>query len=251
MTDPVFLATPVELHAAAPGSVVLVSGDEARHALKVRRLRVGESIHLVDGEGRRVAGDIAAPQPGVDPAVNVLCVQVVSITDEPPPQPRLTIVQALVKGDRAERAVESMTEAGVDEIVPWESARSVVRWSGAKAERGRARWEAIAREATKQSRRARIPVVAPAITLAELCKRVSAADIALLLDTSGLPIRDHAVEGDVVIIVGPEGGFGEDETADLVAAGAKRARLGPEILRSSTAGTVAIAAILVSSSRWA
>ncbi len=251
MTDPVFLASPVELRDAVPGSVVSVTGGEARHALKVRRLRAGESVQLVDGQGRRVAGHIAAVQSEVEPAPNVLHVQVVSITDEPPPRPRLTVVQALVKGDRAERAVESMTEAGVDEIVPWESSRSVVRWSGPKAERGRDRWEAVAREATKQSRRARVPVIAPATTLAELCQRVSAADVALILDSSGLPVRGHAAEGDVLIIVGPEGGLAEDETADLVSVGARRARLGPEILRSSTAGTVAIAAILATSPRWA
>lgn len=251
MTDPVFLAAPRELLDAAPGSVVSVSGDEARHALRVRRLRAGESVQLVDGQGRRVAGDVATAQTGADRSSEVLYVQVVSVTDEPLPQPRVTVVQALAKGDRAERAVESMTEVGVDEIVPWESARSVVRWSGAKADKGRARWEAVAREATKQSRRARIPVIAPAATLADLCRRVSAADVAILLDSSGLPIRDCGSGADVVIIVGPEGGLGEQETADLVAAGATRVRLGPEILRSSTAGTVAIAAILASSSRWA
>jgi len=246
VTHPVFLATPAELQSATSGGVVTLVGTEARHALKVRRLRAGEFIQLVDGHGRRVSGCLVAA--GHDEALRI---EVTAVVDEPEPEPRLTVIQALAKGDRAERAVESMTEVGVDEIVPWESARCVVQWSGAKAERGRDRWAAIAREATKQSRRARIPVIAPLAGFDDVCARVASADVALILDSSGTRISDRRPHGNVVVIVGPEGGVSAEEIRDLTAAGAGLVRLGPEILRSSTAGTVALAAILAASDRWA
>jgi 16S rRNA (uracil1498-N3)-methyltransferase len=246
VTYPVFLATADELQSAVPGGVVTVLGAEARHALKARRLRIGEYLQLVDGQGRRVSGCLVAADRD-----EALCMEVTAVEDEPQPEPRLTVVQALAKGDRAERAVESMTEVGVDEIVPWQSARSVVRWSGAKAERGRERWVAISREATKQSRRARMPVISPLADGHEVCARVASADLAVILDSAGAPIRDFHPHGDVVLIVGPEGGISEDEVRDLTAAGAVLVRLGPEILRASTAGTVALAAILAASPRWA
>ncbi len=175
--------------------------------------------------------------------------------EQPAPSPSLTVAQAIPKGDRAELAVELMTEVGVDVVVPFAAARCVVRWDAERAERGVARWQASAREAGKQSRRWRFPdVVAPA-DLLEVARRVAGSDLALVLHESArLPLADVAVplpgSGEILLVVGPEGGLTDDEVATLIAAGAVAVRLGPTVLRSSTAGAAAAAVILSRTARW-
>jgi 16S rRNA (uracil1498-N3)-methyltransferase len=176
-----------------------------------------------------------------------------TVDDEPEPDPRLVLVQALAKGGRDEQAVETATELGVDEVVPWQAARGVVVWRGReREEKGRRRWESVCVAATKQSRRSRVPVVAEPVGTVELAARLSTAAVALVLhetateSLAGVDLPDH---GDVVVVVGPEGGISDTELAALVAAGGRPVRLGPEVLRSSTAGPVALA-VLASLARW-
>jgi 16S rRNA (uracil1498-N3)-methyltransferase len=162
-------------------------------------------------------------------------------------------VQALAKGGRDEQALESATELGVDEVVPWSSARSVVVWRDPnRAAKGRQRWQAVAAAATKQSRRARVPDVAAPASTRQVAERLAAADLALVLhEKATTPVASVALPGggEVVLVVGPEGGIAPDELAAFVAAGATAVRLGREVLRSSSAGPAALA-VLSAAQRW-
>ncbi|TAK68940.1 MAG: 16S rRNA (uracil(1498)-N(3))-methyltransferase [Actinomycetota bacterium] len=247
MSPPVFLVAPQVLDSVAGGRIVL-DGAEGRHAVTVRRLRVGEPVELVDGAGTRAHG-VVAEVAGRDQ----LTVEVGRVHHEPPPQPRVVVVQALPKGDRGETAVETLTEVGADVIVPWAAARSVARWDVQRAERGLARWRASAREASKQARRARVPEVTGVASTAEVDQLLRSARLGLVLHESAA-LRLAAMRlpeaGDVVIVVGPEGGIDDDELAGFVAAGGLAVRLGPTVLRTSTAGTAAAAVVLAATGRW-
>lgn len=227
---------------------VLVDGPEGRHAATVTRLGAGEEVVLVDGRGRRGHGTVAAVR-GKDH----LEVDVTAVTDEPTPAPWLVVVQALPKGDRGEVAVETLTEVGVDEIVPWAAARCVTRWRDARGEKALARWRTTAQAAAKQSRRARFPVVAELAGTRDVADRVRRARLGVVLHEEAdqpLGAVEPPVAGEVVVVVGPEGGLSHEELAVLTGAGATAYRLGPTVLRTSTAGTAAAAALLSRTPRW-
>jgi len=224
-----------------PGGSVLLTGAEGRHAAVVRRLRVGERADLSDGAGTLASGVVSSVGPDAV-AVSV-----------PPPAPRITVVQALAKGDRGELAVETMTEVGVDDLVAWSAARSVTRWEGTRGQRSLAKWQVVAREAAKQSRRAWIPGVTGPASLADVVALVSSAPCAVLLAVdAAVPLSRVALpsSGDVVLVVGPEGGISPAERSALTTAGAIEARLGPTVLRTSTAGAAAAAVLLSRCGRW-
>jgi 16S rRNA (uracil1498-N3)-methyltransferase len=231
------------------GGIVRLDGPEGRHAVAVRRVDVGERVHLVDGLGRRATGQVDAI---VDRAAADIRVE--SVLVDGPPQPRIIVVQALPKGERGELAVELLTEIGADEIVPWAAANCVAQWRGEKKERGQRKWSDAAHASAKQARRARFPVVAPLASTAEVLDRVRTADVAVVLHEDGA--RSIAQvrlprDGTVVIVVGPEGGLSPDELAELTTAGAQIVRLGPTVLRTSSAGIAAVAALLAPTPRWA
>lgn len=245
MSLPVHLVD--SLAGAAPGSVVEVTGDEAHHAVAVRRLREGEHVVLTDGAGTAVTGTVAAT------AKRLFTVRVESVQHHDRPEPAITVVQALPKGERGELAVEVLTEVGVDRVVPWAAARSVAVWKGERAVRSHAKWQATAREAAKQSRRSWLPTVTPLASTTEVAAVVAEADLALVLheDAAGpLSAVDVPASGRIVVVVGPEGGIAPEELAALEAAGARTVRLGAEVLRTSTAGVVAVAALLTRTPRW-
>jgi len=229
------------------GSAARLAGAEGHHAADVRRLRAGEAVELVDGRGLRVRGRVDAVSRGE------LSVEVVAVAREPAPSPRLVVVQALPKGDRGELAVELLTELGVDEIMPWAAARCVAQWRGERGERALARWRSTAREAAKQARRAWVPEVAPLATMSQVADRLRSAALPLVLheDASDWQADDVPDDGEVVIVVGPEGGITDEELAAFAAAGAREVRLGPTVLRTSTAGVVAAAVLLSRTNRWA
>lgn len=249
MTPPVFVLPPEALEGADPGTLVRLEGAEGRHAVSVRRLAAGESLHLVDGSGRRARATVVAT-----PDRQTLEARIDGIDVEPQPQPRLVVVQALPKGDRGELAVELLTEVGVDVIVPWAAAHCVTQWKADRRERAHRRWSDAALAAAKQARRARFPIVAPLASTDEVADMVRAASCALLLhETATAPLSGVTVpdSGDVVVVVGPEGGLSDEERAVLGAAGARAVRLGPSVLRTSSAGMAAAAVLLASTRRWA
>ena len=172
MSAPVFVVPSERL---VPGRVV-VDGPEGRHAATVLRLRVGEPVVLVDGAGRRGAGTVAAVL-----AKDAVEVAVPAVDDEAAPAPRLVVVQALPKGDRGETAIETMTEVGVDEVVPWAAARCVTRWREGRGDKALDRWRTTAQAAGKQSRRSRFPVVADLASTRDVVDRLRAAAAGVLL----------------------------------------------------------------------
>jgi 16S rRNA (uracil1498-N3)-methyltransferase len=242
MSLPVFLHP--ELGAATVGAVVTLAGDEGRHAAVVRRIRAGEQIELVDGAGIRLTCEVE------DVTKTSLSARVHDVRHESRRAPRITVIQAIPKGERAELAVEVLTEIGVDTIVPWAASRSVGVWRGERAAKSLAKWRTTAREAAKQSRRAWFPEVTEMATTAEVAELLEAADVALVLhEDASVPITPIATAATVVLVVGPEGGIAPEELE--VFAGAQAVRLGPTVLRTSTAGVAAVAALLSGSPRWA
>lgn len=227
-----------------PGDRVEVTGDEARHALQVARIRAGERIAVGDGRGTIARGVVAEAAPGV------LALEVAEVVREPEPRPALWLAQALAKGDRDELAVQAATELGVAGVIPWAAERSVTRWEGAKVARNQQRWQTIVREASKQAIRARVPEVAPLATTAQLAALPGL--VVVLEPTADVPLTAVA-PGDadrITLVVGPEGGLAPRELDRLADAGAVLARLGPEVLRTSTAGPAALAVLAARLGRW-
>lgn len=267
-STPVFHVTTDKLS----GATIRLDGPEGRHAALVRRLRPGERIDLTDGVGRlaecvvRIAGGPGGSEP-------VLDLDVLEHRAVPRPEPRITVVQALAKGDRGETAVETMTEIGVDVIVPWSASRSIVQWRADRGDKSLAKWRATAAEASKQSRRAWWPEVADPATTAQVARLLAKATLGVVLHEDGelsladltpaqlgAPDADTAdadgrpsapALGDIVLIVGPEGGISPEELHTFAEAGGVAYRMGPTVLRTSTAGTAAAAVLLARSGRWA
>ena len=238
MSDALFLA---RFDQVRIGGIVEVTGDEARHAVVVKRTVPGESVILADGAGRAVRGRVVAAEK------NRLALEVTEILASPPRAHRFVVAQALAKGDRSELAVEIMTELGVDEILAWQASRSIVRWQGERGAKSLGRWAATAREATKQSRRFRIPEVSAADT-SRVVERIGAAELALVLHESAektLSRVNLPEAGEILLIVGPEGGISPDELERFQQAGAVPVRISDGVLRTSTAGAIAIGQLTV------
>jgi 16S rRNA (uracil1498-N3)-methyltransferase len=241
-TAPLFL-----IDALPAGEHALLTGEEGRHAGRVLRVRPGEPVQLSDGRGTVLQCTVDEVR------VDGVALRVLARATHAVARPRLVVVQALPKGDRAELAVATMTELGVDEIVPWQAARCVTQWTGERATRSLQRWRRTAREAAKQSRRAFVPEVRDLLSTPDLISRLAGC--------TGLVLHESAIEplvacplpdgADVVVVVGPEGGIDDTELAALTAAGAHPVRLGAPVLRTSTAGAAALAALSVRLGRWA
>ncbi|TCC65573.1 16S rRNA (uracil(1498)-N(3))-methyltransferase [Kribbella pittospori] len=225
------------------GDELTLGGAEGRHAAVVRRIGPGERIRLTDGRGAWAEGSVtAASKTGVTVAVDNRGV-------EPAASPRLVVVQALPKGERAELAVEMLTEVGADVIVPWNAERSQFRSNPERSAKTYAKWQAWAFEASKQSRRSWFATVEPIASTPDVARLLSAAALPVVLHEEAktpLASLDLPTEGDIVIVIGPEGGIAP---AELATFSAEPIRLGDTVLRTSTAG-VAAAAALLSRSRW-
>ncbi|GAA1620722.1 16S rRNA (uracil(1498)-N(3))-methyltransferase [Leucobacter chromiireducens] len=238
--------------AFVPGAEIEVTGDEAHHAVRVSRLRLGEQILLGNGAGALGRGTVT------EVSKQRFVVTLAEAQSRTVGTPRLVLAQALAKGDRDERAVEQATEFGVDAIMPWEASRSVSRWADAeKRERGRAKWQRIAREAAKQSVRAIVPEVEAVASLADLVTRAQAEGTAVIaLHPAGTaPLSAWAAEhaaaaSELILVIGPEGGFADAELDTLRAAGAEVLVLGTTVLRTSSAGPAALALLHTVLGRW-
>ncbi len=243
MTLPVFVHP--HLASVTPGSAVELEGDEAHHAV-VKRIREGERVALTDGAGTTAVVTVSAM--GKDSLSGV----VDSVRSVDRELPRVVVVQAIPKGDRGELAVEMLTEVGVDLIVPWAASRCVAVWKGERAERSLAKWRATAREAAKQARRSWFPEVSAMVTTDEVVGLLENASVPVVLhEAASGPLADLPVPGraEIVIVVGPEGGISDEELAAFASVGAEPVRLGSSVLRTSTAGVAATAALLART-RW-
>jgi 16S rRNA (uracil1498-N3)-methyltransferase len=234
------------------GDLAVVDGDEGFHAANVRRIRVGEELDLGDGAGAMahcVIDEVAKAR---------LTARVLKRWKVEPATPAVTVVQALPKSDRSELAIELATEAGADAFVAWQGARCVARWEGDRADKGLRRWRAAARAAARQSRRPHIPSVSGVMTTDALLADVREA---VSLGTTVLALHESAIEpltklslaqaDSLMLVIGPEGGIADEEIAVLSAAGATAVRLGPTVLRTSTAAAVALGALGAMTPRWA
>ncbi|PRY57948.1 16S rRNA (uracil(1498)-N(3))-methyltransferase [Glycomyces artemisiae] len=241
MSDPVFLVDALP----APGDYVL-DGPEGHHAADVQRLQPGETLLLADGSGGVAAARVAHAERGL------LRLDVLDNRTLPDPDPKLTVVQALPKGDRGERAVQMLTEIGVDEVIPWAASRSIVQWKGPRGDKARAKWDATAREASKQARRAHLAHVAELHTTKQLVQRLrTAAQVLVLHEEATLPLSQVplSTSGEIALVIGPEGSISPDELASLSEFG-EPVRLGDTVLRTSTAGPAALAVLQARLGRW-
>lgn len=249
MTLPVFYLESAK--SVAVGDTTVLDGAEGHHAANVRRLRVGEAALLTDGQGTALHCRVTKV------GRKDVTFEMTSLTTVAAPPVQLTAVQALAKGDRGERAVEMLTEVGVHRIVPWQAERSVSRWQGDKLERGRAKWQSAATEAAKQSRRVWWPTIAPPATTTDVIALLTQSTTGFVLHESAdaslaaaLDARELPHPGEVVVVVGPEGGISDNELTQMQAAGASSVRLGDTVLRTSTAGVVAASLVLSHTTPW-
>ncbi|SDE55596.1 16S rRNA (uracil(1498)-N(3))-methyltransferase [Glycomyces harbinensis] len=241
MSDPVFL-----VDALPDGDHCTLDGPEGHHAADVQRLQPGETLQLADGAGAIATARVESAERGS------LRLAVLDRRTLPAPDPRLTVVQALPKGDRGERAVQMLTEIGVDEVIPWAASRSIVQWKGPRGDKARAKWTATAREASKQARRARLADVAELHTTKQLVQRLrTAARVLVLHEEATLPLSraDLPETGEIALVIGPEGSISPDELAALGEFG-EPVRLGDTVLRTSTAGPAALAVLQARLGRW-
>lgn len=233
------------LTSAAVGDRVTLGGAESRHAVTVSRVAAGERVSIGNGAGLVVSGTVAIAEP------TGLALDVESVIEVPRRSPAIFLAQALAKGDRDELAVQAATELGVDGVIPWAASRSVSRWEGSKVAKGVERWRAIVREASKQSLRAWVPDVLDLATTKQLAAMAGAARMLVLEPTATSPLSALESDGrDFILVVGPEGGIAPRELEQLAAGGAEPVRLGEEVLRTSTAGPAAIAALNGVLGRW-
>ena len=241
MTPPLFLVDDLPM-----GDTLRLSGDEGRHAARVKRLGVGEVVLVSDGAGTLLDCVVSAV------LADGLALTVRSRRSAAAATPRIVAVQALPKGERAELAVEVLTELGVDEIVPWAASRSIAQWHGARGEKALEKWRRTAREAAKQSRRPWVPVVAPLASTADVAARLSHSAGLVLHEDATEPFGSVALppDGDIVVVIGPEGGIAPAELDAFTATGARAVRLGEPVLRTSTAGAAALTALSVRLGRW-
>lgn len=231
---------------ASVGDELVLDGDEGHHASVVRRIAVGEEVSLGDGAGTVARCRVTTVAKGT------LTASVLEVDTRPAELPRLVVVQAIPKGERGELAVEMLTEVGADVIVPWAAARSIARWKGERADKSLAKWRSAAREAAKQARRGWFPTVSELASTDDVVALLAKASVPVVLhEAASGPLADVPVpgRGEIVIVVGPEGGITDAELAAFAAVGAEPVRLGSSVLRSSTAGVAASAALLARS-RW-
>lgn len=245
MTSPLFFAEAGALGASAVGDTVAVTGGEARHAVVVSRLAAGETVQVADGSGRVIEGEIVVAER------DQLTVRIASLRESDRPTTRFVLLQALAKGGRDEQAIEAATELGVDAVIPWQADRSIVQWRGDKAAKAHRKWESLALAASKQSRRPTVPRVEPLLTSRAAVARLQDADgVVVLHEDAKASIAEFDVPaGEVVVVVGPEGGITPDELAAFEGVGGCAIRLGPTVLRASNAGPTALA-VLLARGRW-
>ncbi|RVW04862.1 16S rRNA (uracil(1498)-N(3))-methyltransferase [Rhodococcus spongiicola] len=236
----------------AVGQPAVLDGPEGRHAATVRRIKPGERLLLADGRGGIADATVTAA------AKDRLDLEVTARREQHRPTPTVTLVQALPKAERSELAVELATEAGVDAVVPWQSARCIARWEGAKTYKGVTRWRNAAIAAAKQSRRSFVPDVAELHHTPQVLELVRGVvgrggAVAVLHESARAPLASLRLREvpELVLVVGPEGGLSDEEVTDLTDAGATAVLLGPTVLRTSTAAAVALGAIGVLTERWA
>lgn len=226
------------------GTTQELSGDEGHHAVAVMRLSIGEQIKIADGSGNWVSGTIT------EVGKKSLKIDVAQRGSAQSGKPELIVVQAVTKSDRTKEMLELLTVAGADQIIPWQAERCISKWQSDSA----SKWLVLIKEAAKQSRRVKLPLLSDEVSTNQLVKLINPNDKVIILHESASnrisQINFSSEIQRVFIIIGPEGGISDAEIAQLEAVGAVTARMGDLVLRSAHAGFAALAAIQSSIGRW-
>ena len=223
-----------------------VAGDEAHHAIKVLRIKLGEEILVSDGAGNWVRAVVENIEK------KTFTAKVLERGFQEEKSPRLIVVQGLPKSDRVKDAIEILVESGVDLIIPWQADRSISKWQKDSLDK----WQSAAVAATKQSRRFRKPEIIDGLSLSELLEIESENSAFLVMHESATTKLSEVVTSkfadmsEIIIVIGPEGGISDSELAVLEGAGAHIVGLGPEVFRSAHAGGAALSAVSALIGRW-
>jgi len=223
----------------APGSRIDLPEAAAGHVARVLRMQAGEHVTLFDGSGGEYPGTILRVAKN---GVTVQVAEQLAVDRESPLD--VTLIQALATGDKMDWIVQKAVELGATRIRPVVMRRSVLRMEGERAQKRVAHWQAIAAGACEQSGRNRVPVVESVVSMAQCFDPPPEVFGIALVPGEGGPLADLPAPGRAVaLVVGPEGGFADDEIAILRRAQFRFATLGPRILRTETAGMAALAAL--------
>ncbi|MGA0112968.1 MAG: 16S rRNA (uracil(1498)-N(3))-methyltransferase [Candidatus Nanopelagicaceae bacterium] len=221
-----------------------IDGDEAKHAISSLRIKNGELISVTDGKGGRADAQV------ISVTGKTFVVELNNYQQEPSSQIKLTVVQALTKGDRARETIELLTEAGVDQIIPWSAQRCVGQWKDDALEK----WRVWSKEATKQSRRSWIPEISEIQTTIDIVKRVKDSELSLIFHETGekklSQVLSEKSPSSLLLIIGPEGGISETELEAFKLAGAIEVSMGKPVFRSAHAGAAALAAVQTGLKVW-
>ena len=226
------------------GTTQELGGDEGHHAVAVMRLGIGEQIKIADGAGNWVSGTITEVNK------KSLKIDVAQRGSAQAGKPELIVVQAVTKSDRTKEMLELLTVGGADQIIPWQAERCISKWKNDSAQK----WQSAIKDAAKQSRRVKLPVLGDEVTTNQLIKLFQPADKVVILHEnastgiSQLNLSNEFVR--VILIIGPEGGVSDNEISQLESAGAVTARMGELVLRSAHAGFAALSAVQSSIGRW-
>ena len=225
------------------GQVILTDQRQLHHLLRVLRVKPGDALECVDGQGCSYAGHVIRQSP------RELVVAIGSPLAEPERALQVTLAQALIKSDHFEWVVQKATELGVDRIVPLVTARTIIRPSAAQSERRLERWRRIIRESAMQCGRRRLPVIEPPHPFARALAGEPGARCMIMPTLAGKPVPFSealsVLRGatSAVLLIGPEGDFTPEEVAQAARSGAVLVSLGPLILRSETAALAALAVL--------
>jgi 16S rRNA (uracil1498-N3)-methyltransferase len=221
-----------------------ITGDEAKHAISALRIKNGELISVTDGRGGRAEALVT----GVNRKTLVIEIENYRLEARSPV--KLSVLQALTKGDRARETIELLTEAGVDQIIPWSAQRCIGQWKDESLEK----WRIWSREATKQSRRSWIPEISNLQSTNEVVAGFSNFDISLIFHETGEKKLSQVLQDEspssLLMIIGPEGGISETELSAFKAAGATEVTMGQPVFRSAHAGAAALAAVQTGLRIW-
>lgn len=229
------MATPTFYHPALHlgDSLIVLGAEESAHAIRSRRLRVDDTIALINGTGLSALAQVNAINK------KQLCAEITEIRQHPPPQPAIHVASAIPKGDRQRTMVDMLTQSGVAAVTPLHCEYSVTRFT----DKMQGKWQRAAIEACKQSGNPWLPDIRAALKLNDLLREIAVqGGTALFADQSGTALSELGFDdGVILVLVGPEGGFSDTEQSALKAAGVIPVRLGKHILRSETAAVTAAA----------
>ncbi len=233
---------------SAPASdLITLTGDDAHHITRVLRMKTGENLTICDGRGTDYQCTLTDTEGG-----QVHCQINTRMPSRGEPKTEVTLFMALPKGDKMDFIVQKAVELGASYIVPYVASRCVSRPDGKALVRKIERWRKIAREAAQQCGRGRVPEVMECVDFAAAVQRTAQTEMPLFFyemeqETSVRTVLHSRPFASAALMIGPEGGFAEEEARMAQENGLTPVSLGPRILRCETAPLAALTAVLYES----